>query len=124
METKIVELHKPCPSCPSSDAYCLYSDGHGYCFSCKYFSHPLKKFEEEMYTYEYIPHRGLNRSTLEFYDIKTKIDSEGSPTSVGFRYPTGSFKVRELADKHFRWEGASVAGLFGRDKFSAGSNKT
>lgn len=26
----------PCPSCPSSDAYTVYEDGHGYCFSCHY----------------------------------------------------------------------------------------
>jgi len=24
----------PCPHCPSSDAYALYDDGHGHCFSC------------------------------------------------------------------------------------------
>ncbi len=23
-----------CPKCPSSDAFCLYDDGHGFCFSC------------------------------------------------------------------------------------------
>lgn len=27
--------HEPCPNCPSSDAYWVYPDGHGYCFSCK-----------------------------------------------------------------------------------------
>ena len=26
--------HQPCPNCPSSDAYWVYEDGHGYCFSC------------------------------------------------------------------------------------------
>ena len=28
--------HNPCPSCPSSDAYFVYSDGHGHCYSCGY----------------------------------------------------------------------------------------
>lgn len=28
--------HEPCPSCGSSDALARYTDGHGYCFSCKY----------------------------------------------------------------------------------------
>jgi hypothetical protein len=32
---KILEQHIPCPMCSSSDAYCIYSDGHGYCFSCR-----------------------------------------------------------------------------------------
>jgi twinkle protein len=29
-----VETKLPCPECNSSDAYALYDDGHGYCFSC------------------------------------------------------------------------------------------
>lgn len=28
----------PCPQCSSSDAYTMYEDGHGYCFSCHYYS--------------------------------------------------------------------------------------
>ncbi len=26
--------HTACPECPSSDAFAVYSDGGGYCFSC------------------------------------------------------------------------------------------
>ena len=26
--------HEPCPKCGRSDAYSVYDDGHGYCFSC------------------------------------------------------------------------------------------
>ena len=26
--------HEPCPECTSSDAFAIYSDGGGYCFSC------------------------------------------------------------------------------------------
>jgi len=29
--------HESCPSCPSSDAFWRYEDGHGYCFSCHTF---------------------------------------------------------------------------------------
>jgi twinkle protein len=29
--------HEPCPKCGSSDAMSRYSDGHGYCFSCKHY---------------------------------------------------------------------------------------
>ena len=32
--------HEPCPNCPSSDAYWVYEDGHGYCFSCKTVTKP------------------------------------------------------------------------------------
>lgn len=33
--SEIVERNLPCPNCDSSDAYQLYDDGHGYCYSCK-----------------------------------------------------------------------------------------
>lgn len=78
------------------------------------------------YTYEHLPYRGLTKDTLKTYDIKTKIDAEGKPVSVGFTMPNGDIKVRELAGKKFHWlPGADLAkaGLFGRDKFSAGSHK-
>ncbi len=31
-----VVSRSPCPKCVSSDAYVLYADGHGHCFSCSY----------------------------------------------------------------------------------------
>ncbi len=124
MTSKIVEQHIPCPTCQSSDAYCTYDDGHGYCFSCNYYKPSKEESAQEGYTYEYLPHRGLTKETLSFYDIKTKINSDGKPFSVGFRYPNDSYKVRLLEKKHFYSEGEiSKAGLFGRNKFSQGSHK-
>ena len=35
--------HEACPNCPSSDAYWVYEDGHGYCFSCKTVTRPSTK---------------------------------------------------------------------------------
>lgn len=123
MSSKVIEGRLPCPECPSSDAFHRYDDGHGYCYSCQYYQHPLsREFEDTVHTFEYIPHRGLTRKTLEFYDIKTKVDLEGKPISVGFKHPNGSYLVRSLETKDFRWEGTSEPGLFGRDKFSAGSH--
>lgn len=76
------------------------------------------------FTYEYIPLRGISKSVLEFYGTKTKIDNTGCPTSIGFRYPNGSHKIRRLDAKQFYSEGdINKAGLFGRDKFEAGSHK-
>lgn len=61
---------------------------------------------------------------MQFYDVKTKINSDGEPTAVGFKYPNGSYKVRQFAEKGFHTVGdISKAGLFGRDKFTAGSHK-
>lgn len=126
-KSRVAEGSLPCPSCPSSDAYHLYDDGHGYCFSCKYFKSSDKRspFEEDMFTYEFIPHRGLTKKTLEFYDIKTKVDQNGKPLAVGFRWPNGAYETRLLASKEYRWDKengiAPEPGLFGRDKFAAGS---
>lgn len=124
MKAKIVKLHEPCPSCTSSDAYCEWEDGHGYCFSCNsYFNHN-KKDDTEDYTYEYIPIRGITHNTLSFYDVKTKIAPNGEPVSIGFRYSNGSYKIRSFNGKDFRSTGEiSKAGLFGKDKFAAGSHK-
>jgi len=76
------------------------------------------------FTYEYIPLRGISRETLKFYDIKTKINAEGKPISQGYKYPNGSYKIRNLEQKDFYSQGdIAKAGLFGRDKFAAGSHK-
>jgi len=32
--SELKEAHRPCTTCGSSDAECLYDDGHTYCFSC------------------------------------------------------------------------------------------
>lgn len=121
-QSKIVDQHIPCPSCPSSDAYCVYDDGHGYCYSCNYFK-PAKEILLSDFSYEYLPKRGLTKKTLEFYGIRTKINSEGEPIADGFRYSNGAFKVRNLKSKDFYWEGESKPGLFGIDKFAEGSHK-
>lgn len=122
-------LHQPCPSCTSSDGYSEAPDGHGHCFACgKHF--PSKNSLFGNFTYEYLPLRGISKETLAFYDAKTKVDEEGKPVAIGFRYPNGAFKIRSLEKKEFRSErspdGKSIseAGLFGRDRFSSGKTVT
>jgi len=123
--SKIVQRHIPCPVCPSSDGYCLYDDGHGYCFSCKYLYLPNKKQEDNLeYTYEYLPWREVTKETMTFYDVKTKIDTDGKPIEIGYKYPNGEFKIRDLSKKDFRTKkDHPPVGLFGRDKFSAGQSR-
>lgn len=122
--SKIVELHKPCPKCNSSDAYCLYEDGHGYCYSCEYYLGPEKRNETEV-SYQFLTWRGVESNTFRFYGCHTKVDKDGKPLSIGFRYPNGDHKVRILDKKEFYWVGdnSDKAGLFGQNKFSAGSHK-
>lgn len=78
----------------------------------------------EDYSYEFYPHRGIEKATYEKYGVKTKITSDGRPISVGFTYPGGAVKARYLDKKSFFTTGdIANAGLFGRDKFSAGGSK-
>jgi twinkle protein len=75
------------------------------------------------FTYEYLPYRGIDKSVMQFYDVKTKIDHEGKPVSLGFKYPNDSYKVRTLPKQHHTIGDINKAGLFGRNKFAAGSHK-
>ena len=38
-----------CPFCDSSDAFTLYDDGHGYCFSCGGYQHADKNNTKQFY---------------------------------------------------------------------------
>lgn len=119
--------HQPCPCGQSSNAYCKYSDGHGYCFSCgKYFKSDGEVLDKEVYTYEFLPWRGITSDTFRFYDVKTRVTSEGVPVALGFRYGNGRTKIRQLGEKSFSTIGeleANTGFLFGSDKFPAGSAK-
>ena len=75
------------------------------------------------YTFEYAPQRGLEARTFVFYNSRTKVATDGKPHSVGFPWPSGAMKIRRLDKKEFYWEGKSEPGLFGMDKFAAGSHK-
>jgi twinkle protein len=77
-------------------------------------------------TYEYLPHWNISEDTFRAYETRTKVDSNGKPVSVGFRYPNGDIQARRLDVKQFYWvkSGSNDKhGLFGEDKFAAGSHK-
>jgi twinkle protein len=124
MVSKLVETHIPCPVCSSSDAYCIYEDGHGFCFSCQTYIKGDHLSESDNYTYEYFPHRGISAESFRLFNVRTKCDGSGKPISAGFEYPGGAAtKVRLLSSREFYWTGAHKPGLFGIDKFAAGSHK-
>ena len=128
MTSKVIQAHLPCPdtqNCGSSDAYAIYDDGHGFCFSCnKPFGNERRGYYEPEYTYEYLPRRNISVDAFRFYETKTKVDKDGKPVAVGYKYPNGSYKIRNLDKKEFYTEGdIAKAGLFGRDKFAAGGSR-
>jgi KaiC/GvpD/RAD55 family RecA-like ATPase len=127
-KSDLTETHIPCEACGSSDAKCVYSDGHGYCFSCNTYFKPNNSDRNndlnETY-YEYLPWRNIDKATMAFYDAKTQIAGDGKPLALEFKYPNDSYKIRAFAEKAFYSKGdINKAGLFGRNKFPAGSNTT
>jgi hypothetical protein len=100
--SKPVKTHLPCPCGKSSDAFTVFSDGHGYCFSgiCSspYFSEvtyeghkglpiiniPATTSAPQSYTTEYLPLRGLTKETLQKFNILTRVDESGKPYAIEF----------------------------------------
>lgn len=133
--SRITEYRLPCPFCTSSDAFHLYDDGHGYCFSCHHRYTPLEDIQnetnnKESYTYQHIPYRRISPTTFKFFGIEAKCKGDGTP--IAFAFPqsdTGAFKIRDLTKpkrESFRITAddptvRSQPTLVGSNKFPAGS---
>lgn len=77
---------------------------------------------EDVYTYEYLSYRGIDKETFRFYDAKTKIDAEGKPVAIGFPWPNGAMKVRTLPKGFHTIGDIAKGGLYGRNKFNGGQS--
>lgn len=77
------------------------------------------------YTFQVVPHRGLTRETLSFFNVHTKVDAQGNPISTAYPYDGGKgLKIRSWDKKEFHSTGEMAnASLFGQDRFTAGSAK-
>jgi Zn ribbon nucleic-acid-binding protein len=73
--------HQPCPSCGSSDANSLYTDGHQHCFSCGYHtgatgeqitSHTTNTRIHMDFTGDIIPlkTRSINEDTCKKFNVR------------------------------------------------------
>lgn len=127
--------HEPCPSCGSSDALARYSDGHGFCFSCKHYEHgegetPQQHIPatQKMQTFisgeiSDLPKRKLTKDTCAKWDYRTSNyngkpvqiatykDNEGAIIAQKLRFPNKDFMI--LGD-------ATNMGLFGQHLWSDG----
>lgn len=138
----IVRSGLPCPCGMSSDAYAVYEDGTGYCFSgnCSqpYFKREgeglddvtiqsAELLDSDVVEYVFKAARGISKKTMEVYDIRTKVVN-GEEVSWGFQYPDGAWKSKAMNPKSrkdkYVWSKTPQAGLFGRDKFPAGSRES
>lgn len=145
-KTKLVQGRLSCPRCPSSDAFHIYSDGHGYCFSCNHYcpdatqyltESPLLSLDPPDFnppdvslkddvgsSFQFVPWRSVTKQTFESYGVKTKVDAFGEPQEIIFPYSSTASKTRKLKTKTFYSTGEmSEASLFGQEKFSAGEAK-
>lgn len=144
----IVHTHVPCinPKCMSSDAMCVYDDGHGYCYSCsQYFSKDDLDKQKDLWYPSYnntlrvpkvstvvdnyrkqeerIPHRMTVYSPTRGLSLETmkfydvSVDKDYYVFSYG---PSFSIK-RSIHKKEFVSSGFSQeAKLFGQTKFDPG----
>lgn len=122
-KTDLLEAHLACPCGLSSDAYSVYKDGHGYCFSCsKYFgANKITEVSGEV-TYAPIDWRGVSKEVMGMFNVYAKFVGD-TPTEIGFPYQNNAVKIRSLSRKEFWYKGeASEATLFGKVLFNAGSN--
>ena len=128
--------HQSCPKCESSDALGVYSDGHGFCFSCQThfkevdnveavanvvsYSRPAEMFGSPMA----IVDRRISLDTVKKYGVTVETEANGS-TPTKHHYPyydnNGRFigtKARRLSDKAFSTTGDMKHNtLFGQQLF-------
>ena len=73
----------------------------------------------------YVAMRGITSKTMEFYDVRTVVNSSTSkPEKIIFPYGDEAQKVRDLTEKQFMVTGTSMAPLFGMDKFTPGQHQS
>lgn len=130
-----------------------YNDGHAYCYRCGLLEKDLTDGQECVtltlsntigniinnnnkyitkdntlsMTKEYLPWRGVNKSTMKAYDVSTEIAADGKPTRVVYPYGGGYVKYRLLDEKSFYYGGTpseSTVRLFGQERFSAGMSRS
>ena len=112
-----------CPSCPSSDGFAIYDDGHGYCFVCNHYEKEIGKendmpldigntnlelFEANLGDYRGCQERNITKSIAEHYDVRVIYDENRNIESYCYPYYNNNkrvaYKVRKLP-KQFRTVG-------------------
>jgi twinkle protein len=144
-----VEKGFPCesPSCGSSDAMALYSDGHRYCFSCRTAFHDDRPPPQhtpqrsalmdslsavlEAASPRALSGRKLTQETCAQWDYGSRQNARGEWEQLAvYRDPQGQIvgvKIRNIGHdgtgKDFSWIGKSEGNLYGRHKWSAGGKR-
>ena len=139
-EENTFEAHLPCPSCGSSDANALYSDGHLFCHKCKtrirssqngedmlldlpQSTPPPKKFSTG--SFGDISDRKISKETCRKYNTYLKKNGTTITHHIYQYFDKDGHhianKVRSTEDKKFWTEGPINSGvLFGQNIFNQG----
>lgn len=133
-----VEAHLPCPTCGSSDAYTLYDDGHGFCFSCNAYTRPIEQERQLSSNLKHkdlialhdmvvspLPKRMLTKATCEKYGYYTTV-VRGKPAQVACYYDDDNKLIGQkirYADKTFETRGHISNRFFGQHLFQGGGRK-
>ena len=127
--------HQACPSCGSSDANSLYTDGHEHCFSCGYHTGPSG---EQITSHPSTNHRIRMDFTGDIRPLKTRAITEETCRKFNVRYDPATktirfpyytqagqlvaFKSRDT-EKDFTWTGKnSDHTLFGQQLWGQGKS--
>ena len=121
--------HEPCEECGSSDAFAMYSDGGGFCFSCGHHTkgngdtnlQPNRVRRMVNYTGDFsgIRSRKITEETCKKFNVRV----DQGPV-IRFPYYAGgrvvAYKERDK-DKNFTWSGKNEENqLFGQQLFGSG----
>lgn len=135
-ETSEFLEHTPCPNCGSSDACAIYSDGHGFCFSCNHYFRPegevgVKPKETkvakaciplEELTAKALHKRSIREDTCEKFKYFTA-EYNGKPCQVACYYDDKGNMVGQklrFPDKTFAVLGKITNHLYGSQLWSGG----
>lgn len=137
MQSELVEAHLPCPDCSSSDAYSIYSDGHGYCFSCRVHikdaqvpdrEHKISKEKDRSVSqfvqgsYQDLPDRNLFEKTLKLFKYTIKDGRHYAP----YFNRNGQYVAQKVRDQNKEfWAVGDMksATLFGQQLWKSGGKK-
>ena len=121
--------HEHCPACPSSDAFAVYSDGSGYCFSC---GHSTRGNGEQIQSnkpklsitysgdFSGIRSRKITEETCKKFNVRV----DAGPV-IRFPYYSSAGRVAAYKErpmtKEFHWVGKNEdKQLFGQQLFGGG----
>jgi twinkle protein len=123
-----VELHIPCPDCPSSDGYVIYDSGWGHCFACGL---NRRTTDEDIMTETTIPKMrkglipfqpqafpkrritkatavshgfGLGKFSGKPCQVATYCDDKGEPVAQKLKFPGKEFIIVGAANKMQLWQ--------------------